>query len=145
MVRRDQQARAEEKRVQAEIERALSGEVGGYLPPPRGECREKSWYQAVDDADTIRIRFRSWRKGAVLADFAISVDILDIDAWVTVARVDCTGGTCHLHPPDDLDSHVVLVSLNDAGDLRSAFEVASGRLHEIAIMMRDKGRNDDDE
>ncbi|MFT4135345.1 hypothetical protein [Microbacterium sp.] len=143
MVRRDQQPRRDEKRAQREVERALLTH-GSYQPPPRGECRAKTWFQSIDDADTIRIYFRTWRKGSVLADFALSVEIADVNRWTIVARVDCTGGTCHLHPPEDLDRHEVLMLLNDAGDMRTAFTVAYERLAQISRMIRDTGRSDDE-
>lgn len=128
------------KRARQEVERVLSGQVGSYKPPRREDCRAKNWYVSIDDADTIRIRVWTWRKGAVMVDFAICVDVFDIDDWGTVARVDCKHGTCHLHPPQDLEAKEVLRSLTDVGDLRDAYELAYDRLEQIALMIRDGGQ-----
>jgi hypothetical protein len=142
MTRREQQARRAERRARDELESALSGHVGEYTPPPRSECRSKNWYDAVDDADTIRIRVWTWRKGAVMVDFAIAVEVLDIDQWGVVARVDCAHGNCHLHPPHDIKAREVLCWLRDVGDLRDAFQVAYDRLERIALMIRDGGHRE---
>lgn len=72
-----------------------------------------------------------------MVDFAMSLEVLDIGDWGTFARVDCKHGTCHLHPPNDINSRVVLASLTTPGDLRSAFEAAFDRLDEIGRMIRD--------
>lgn len=73
MTRRDQQPRREEKRARLQAERVMSGQVGAYTPPPRTSCRQKSWYQAMDDADTIGLRDSSCQCGRLhRPDHAVS-------------------------------------------------------------------------
>jgi hypothetical protein len=142
MARRTQQQRRDERRARAAAERVAADQTRGeYRPPDRSTCSERSWYQSVDDADTVRVDHRLFRSDGKLVDFAILVHTLDIDGeWVEAARVDCCHGHVHLHHTSGEVSGIGPV--HGADDVAALFAVASDQAMRYAVTIRDmKGRD----
>lgn len=143
MMRRNQQDGREERRARRAAEQALDDQDHGeYVPPARSECSPKDWYESIDDADTLRIEYRLWRKDGRLVDFAIILLGVDMDGeWVEVARMDCCHGYAHLHHVEGKTSAVK--PLHTADDVPEAFEIASIRIVHYAATIRDVRNSDD--
>jgi hypothetical protein len=145
MARSTQQQRRDERRARATAERVTADQTRGeYRPPDRSTCTERSWYQSVDDADTVRVDHRLFRSGGRLVDFAILVHTLDIDGeWIEAARVDCCHGYVHLHHTSGEVSSIGPV--HRADDVAALFAVASDQAMRYAVTIRDmKGRDERD-
>ncbi|UBQ01834.1 MULTISPECIES: hypothetical protein [Curtobacterium] len=145
MIRRTQRARRDQRRAHEEMSAGLDHQDRGqYRPPHRDDCSERSWFQSVDDADTIRIDHRLFRCNGKLVDFAIVVLAVDLDGrWVERARADCCHGHVHLHHTNGSVSSIA--PLHRVEDVDRSFEQASDRVFEYAITIRDmKGRREHD-
>lgn len=129
------------KDAQRQVEAELSRQQGDYIPPDRAECVEKEWHQAVDDSATLRISIRLWRHEGRLVDFVFLIETGDWGApndWEQLARIDCKGGNCHIHPPDDPEQHQLIHRLDSLDDVEVAYHRANGIATTIATMIRDR-------
>ncbi|WP_423138083.1 hypothetical protein [Microbacterium sp. HMH0099] len=122
------------------MEAELAREQGDYRPPDRDDCSSKEWYLSIDDSANLRISIWTWRFEGRLVDFLMLVETGDwavADAWQEVARIDCSGGRCHLHPPNDMDEHELILRLDSIDDVEKAFGHANTIAVTVAIMIRD--------
>lgn len=145
VIRRTQRARREQRRRHDEDGSSLEDhERGSFRAPDRADCSERSWFQSVDDADTVRIDHRLFRQGGRLVDFAIVVLAIDLDGqWAERARADCCHGHVHLHHTNG--SITSLAPLRAVEDVARHFDQASDRISQYAVTIRDmKGRADQD-
>lgn len=129
------------KDAQRAVEAELSRERGDYTPPDRSECTEKEWQQSVDDSGDVRVETRIWRHEGRLVDFVLLVQVGnwgDESEWEQVARVDCTGGRCHIHPPEDLEDHQFIHRLDTIDDVEIAYRHANSIVMTVATMIRDR-------
>lgn len=124
-----------------DMDAELARERGDYTPPDREECQQKEWHTAVDDGGTLRISVWIWRHDGRLVDFVMRVetgDWSDPDDWQEVARIDCSGGRCHLHPPDDMNKHELIHRLDSVDDVERAYGLANDLANEVAVRIRDR-------
>ncbi|MCS5732393.1 DUF7718 family protein [Herbiconiux daphne] len=145
MVRREQQRKRAESRAQKSVDRTVAEQHhGSYRPPPRGDCVEKEFVQPLDDAYTLRIDTRLWRREGRLVDFVLLLQAPDWEGWTTLSRVDCCWGFCHLHPPgdDNAGRHEPIMRLDTVDDVESAHEIAYDRLSRLGYTIRDRRGHD---
>lgn len=135
------QRRRELNRARKDVEAELSREIGDYTPPERSDCAMREWWTTVDDSATLRISIWTWRYEGRLVDFLMRIetgDWTDPDDWTELARIDCSGGRCHVHPPDDTEKHELIHRLDTVEDVEIAFGLANGVANTVAIMIRDR-------
>jgi hypothetical protein len=139
VVRRNQQQRRDERRDAAAAFDSVADQTrGSYRPPDRASCREKSWVQSIDDADTIRVHTSIWRRDGRIVDFALVVLVAGIDwSWTETARIDCCHGHVHQHHEDPAH-RTSLKPLHVVDDVESGYEIASIRIVRYAITIRDR-------
>lgn len=131
------------RRARLAAERAAADqERGRFRPPDRRDCVERSWYQSLDDTDTMRLDHRLYRADGRLVDFALIVIALQLDgAWREVARVDCCHGHVHLHHEDGTVSSIG--PLHHVADVAEHLDAALVRLTAYAVTIRDMRGSDD--
>lgn len=129
------------KDAQRAVDAQLTREKGDYVPPDRTECVEKEWHQSLDDSGDIRVEIRVWRHEGRMVDFVLLVQIGDWSqdgSWEQVARVDCAGGRCHIHPPESPDEHQLIHRLDTVDDVEIAYRAANSIAMTVAAMIRDR-------
>lgn len=138
-MRRRQQGRRKAKKTQARIESQLNSSEGCYKPPDRADCRFRQWHIPFDDANSVRTQVNSWRSGATLVDFVMTIQRLTTVGWEDVERFDCCHGHCHLHP-DGRQAAQPIYQIDTADDVAEAFSRASAVATERARIIRNKER-----
>lgn len=136
-----QKQRQAERRAEAEKRSQLERGQGNYTPPDRGECDPFDTYMPVDDSATLRITTRIWRQSGRMTEFVLSLEVgdwSDSESWQELARIDCSGGTCHEHPVHRPDDHLTIHRLDTIDDVQRAYPAAIGRINEMARKIRDR-------
>lgn len=129
------------RRAQAQLRSQLQREQGEYRPADREDCVLSETYMPVDDSATLRIATRIWRFEGRMSEFVLSLeagDWGDHASWTELAKIDCAGGTCHEHPPNRFDDHITIHRLDTIDDVERAYPAATGRIAEMARMIRDR-------
>jgi hypothetical protein len=145
--RREQQQRSAERRARKQFEQQTQQNIerGQYVPPPRAECHEKTFFVSLDDQYTVRIDHRLWRHHGRTVDFVLLLQVPDwADQWQTIARIDCCHGHCHMHPPDSDAAARSIHRLESVADVEAAYPVATAQFEEYGRRIRDMRGNGDD-
>lgn len=141
MVRRGQQKKRDELRARREAEQQVIEAQGTYEPPPRSDCREKSFTAEIGEGGVLRLKVHFWRQGGNTTEFVMILQTREWDQWQNGPRIDCCHGVCHLHDDDDEPMSTRLKSLNSVEDVAKAMLIADIEIRKIAdtILSREGG------